>query len=256
VIVGDPGLGAAEGVAHAFLTRRGGVSEGAFASLNCSLSSGDAPARVAENRARAAARLDLPPEALVTAYQHHGADCAVVEAPWRPTDRPRADALATNRPGIALGVLTADCAPVLLADAAARVVAAAHAGWRGALSGVVEAAVAAMLGLGARPERIVAAVGPAIGPRSYEVGDDLVAAFANADAANARFFTAAERAGHAFFDLPAYVAARLAALGLAAVAVTPHDTCADEARFFSYRRTCRNGGGAFGCQLSVIALRA
>jgi len=245
-------LTAAPGVAHGFFTRRGGVGTGVYASLNCALGTGDDPAAVAENRARVAARLGA--DALLTAYQHHGAHCQVVETPWADGDRPRADALATKMPGVALAVLTADCAPVLLCDPGARVVAAAHAGWRGALAGVLEATVAAMTALGADKSRIVAAVGPCIGRESYEVGPEFAAEFIADDAGNERFFDPAARPGHRMFDLAGYVAHRLDAMGLAAVAPSPADTRADAARFFSYRRTRQNGGAAFGCQISAIAI--
>ncbi len=200
------------------------------------------------------ARLALTAEALCTAYQHHGTSCVAVTAPWRRDDRPRADVLLTDRPGVALGVLTADCAPVLLADRRAGVVCAAHAGWRGALGGVLEAAVGAMAALGAKPADTVAAVGPAIGPASYEVGPEFIAAFRAADAANAAYFAPAERHEHHMFDLPGYVVGRLRALGLAEAAALGHDTCADAGRFFSYRRTRLDGERSYGRLLSAIAL--
>ncbi|HZT52013.1 MAG TPA: peptidoglycan editing factor PgeF [Stellaceae bacterium] len=243
-----------EAVRHAFFTRAGGVSEGVFASLNCSLGSGDDPAKVAENRRRALAVLGLGPERLVTTYQVHGAAVALVEAPWRHEDRPRADALVTRVPGIALGILTADCAPVLFADPAARIVGAAHAGWRGALGGVLEAAVAAMEREGALRARIRAGVGPCIGGASYEVGPEFPAPFLAERADNAGFFVAASRPGHFLFDLGAYVEAKLRRLGLGAVARSGGDTCAEAARFFSWRRTCLDGQRQFGHLLSAICL--
>jgi hypothetical protein len=241
-------------IRHGFFTRDGGVSEGLFASLNCSIGSGDDPAKVNENKRRAAAALGVTPDRLVTGYQVHGFDVAVVEAPWRYDDRPRVDALVTREPGLALGILTADCAPVLLADATLPCIAAAHAGWRGAVGGVLEASLEAMERLGARRSRIVAGIGPAIGWRSYEVGPEFAAPFLAEDQANARFFGAAPRAGHHLFDLGAYVEAKLLRLGVGLVARTGGDTCAEPDRFFSYRRACLTGEKQFGHLLSAIAL--
>ncbi|MFQ5785530.1 MAG: peptidoglycan editing factor PgeF [Alphaproteobacteria bacterium] len=249
-------LDAAEGVRHGFFTRLGGVSDGPFASLNCGYGSDDAPARVTENRLRAAARLGLDETALCTVHQCHSNRCVTADAPWPRGAAPRADGLATNRPGIALGVLTADCAPVLFADPAAGVIGAAHAGWRGALGGVIETTVAAMNALGAEAGRTVAAVGPCIGPASYEVGPEFHAAFCKDAAANAALFAPSQRAGHHLFDLPGYVVRRLAALGLAHVATTAHDTCAEPERFFSYRRVRRAGESSYGRLLSAIVLAA
>ncbi len=235
---------------HGFFTREGGVSEGPFASLNASLSGADDRARVLENRARAARALGADPAQLVGITQVHGADVATVTQAWAPGAGPRADAMVTDRPGIALGIVTADCAPVLFADAGAGVVGAAHAGWRGALAGVLEATVAAMEALGASRSRIAAAIGPCIAQASYEVGADLRDAVLARAAADARFF-AGGRPGHWQFDLAGYCAARLAAAGIAAE-VTGHDTLADEARFFSHRRRTLAGGGPIGHQISVI----
>jgi len=242
------------GIGHAFFTRAGGVSEGVFAGLNCSLGSGDDPAKVVENRRRALDALGLAPDALVTGYQVHGTDVARVVNVWRHEDRPRVDGLVTRAPGIALGILTADCAPVLLADPAVPVVAAAHAGWRGAIGGVVEATLAAMEQAGAARRRIAAAIGPCIGGRSYEVGPEFPAPFLAENAANVRFFGPSPRAGHFLFDLGAYLEAKLRGLGLARVERIAADTCADAERFFSYRRACLRGESQFGHLLSVIAL--
>ncbi len=241
------------GVRHAFFTREGGVSEGIYASLNCGLGSGDDPARVAENRRRAMGRLGLGPGSLSTLYQVHSAEVVTVDAPFGPGAAPRADAQVTARPGVALGILTADCAPVLFADAEAGVVGAAHAGWRGALAGIVDATVAAMEALGAARGRIAAAIGPAIGQDSYEVGPEFRAAFLAADPASDRFF-APGRPGRHLFDLPCYVESRLAAAGLGAVARIAADTCAAPDRFFSYRRVTLEGGGDYGRALAAIAL--
>lgn len=246
--------GADPGIRHAFFTRRGGVSEGLFASLNCGFGSGDDPRKVEHNRARAAAQLDLSPDRLVSCHQVHGIATLTVERPWRRADNPRADGMVTAAPGIALGILAADCAPVLFADPQARVIGAAHGGWRGALAGVMEATVAAMTALGARPERIHVGIGPCIGQQSYEVGPEFHGAFTAADRDNARFFRPAERAGHSLFDLPGYIAHRLARIGLAAVERAPHDTAAEEPLFFSYRRACLRGEADYGRGLAAIAL--
>jgi YfiH family protein len=245
----------AAGVRHGFFTRQGGVSEGLFASLNCGFGSGDDPRRVAVNRARAAECLGVAGESLVTVHQTHSAAVAVADAPWPPDKAPRADAIVTRREGLALGVLTADCAPVLLADSTVGVVGAAHAGWRGARDGIVEATVAAMLRLGARAERIVAGVGPCIRQASYEVGPEFHAAFLAEDAANAAFFRPAPRAGHFLFDLVGYVRRRLERRGIASVATLDIDTCADEGRFYSYRRAVKRGERDYGRALSAIALK-
>jgi hypothetical protein len=242
------------GIRHAFFTREGGVSEGIFASLNCGFGSGDAEASVRENRRRAAAALDRTPDELVTCYQVHSPQVVVVDRPWRREDRPRADAMVTRAKGVALGILTADCAPVLFADAEARIIGAAHAGWRGAVSGVLEATVAAMTGLGAAPQRIAAAIGPCIAQPSYEVGPEFPAPFLAEDAANAAFFMPAARAGHFLFDLPGYVARRLARLGLARIARTGGDTAAEPDRFFSYRRSFLRKEPDYGREISAIAL--
>jgi purine-nucleoside/S-methyl-5'-thioadenosine phosphorylase / adenosine deaminase len=245
---------AAPPIRHGFFTRDGGVSDGTYAALNCSLGSGDDPAKVAENRRRALASLGLAADRLVTGYQVHGATVAAVTQPWTHAERPRADALTTTAPAIALGILTADCAPVLFADPESGVVAAAHAGWRGAVGGVLEASVAAMEHDGARRARIRAAIGPCIGGPSYEVGPEFPAPFLAEDPAHARFFTAAARTGHWRFDLGAYVEAKLRGLGLLIVERVGGDTCAEPDRFFSYRRACLAGERQFGHQLSAICL--
>lgn len=240
------------GVAHGFLGRRGGVSTGVAAGLNVGLGSADDPAALAENRARAVAAV-LPGAPLVTAYQVHSADVVTVAAPWSDADRPRADALVTDRPGLALSVLTADCAPVLLADQRAGVVGAAHAGWKGALAGVTDATLAAMEALGADRGRVVAAVGPCIARASYEVDDAFFRRFAEADPANERFF-ANGRAGHHRFDLEAYVTHRLAVAGVGRIETPGLDTYADEARFFSFRRATHRGEPDYGRQIAIIGL--
>ena len=242
---------ALDGVAHGFLGRRGGVSGGVHGGLNVGLGSDDDPAAVAENRRRATEEV-LPGEALVTCYQVHSAECVTVTAPL--AERPRGDALVTDRPGLALGILTADCAPVLLADAEAGVVGAAHAGWKGALGGITDATIAAMEALGARRERIVAAIGPCIARASYEVDDAFRLRFESGDPANERFFADA-RAGHAQFDLEAYVTHRLAQAGVRRIEALGLDTYADEERFFSYRRATHRGEPDYGRQIAIIGLR-
>jgi YfiH family protein len=241
-------------VPHGFFTREGGVSTGPFASLNCSLSGRDDPEAVRENRARAAAALGHPPAALVGLTQVHGIAVATLAAPWPEADRPKADALVTDRPGLLLGIVTGDCAPVLCADAQAGVIGAAHAGWRGAVAGVIEAMIAAMEALGARRARIAAAVGPCIAQPSYEVGADLRAALLARDPGDARFLAPGRREGHWQFDLPGYCVARLREAGVAQAAWIGQDTLTQEARFFSHRRATLSGGGPIGHQLSAIAL--
>ncbi len=242
------------GVRHGFLTRVGGVSEGAFDSLNCGYGSGDEVERVARNRARAVEESTGRPLKLVTARQTHTAIAHLVEKPWEAADAPVGDGLVTTRDDIALGILTADCAPVLMTDPAAGVVGAAHAGWKGAFDGIVEATIALMVEQGAEPSRIAAAVGPCIAQASYEVGPEFVARFVAADPANVSFFVPSKRVGHSMFDLTGYVAARLRRAGVAQVARSGGDTCAETERFFSYRRMTLEGGTAYGRGISVIAL--
>jgi YfiH family protein len=241
-------------VRHAFFTRDGGVSEGVYASLNVGLGSSDAPDNVHENRARVARALGVAPGALALPYQIHSPDAVVVRAPWGDDERPRADAVVTDVPGLAMAVSTADCTPVLLADADAGVVGAAHAGWRGALRGVLESTLAAMESLGAARGRIVAAIGPTISADAYEVGPEFVARFLEEDAESAPFFMRAERAGHAMFDLPGYVAMRLDKAGLGGVEDLGLCTYHDEARFFSYRRMTHRGEADYGRLIAGIAL--
>jgi purine-nucleoside/S-methyl-5'-thioadenosine phosphorylase / adenosine deaminase len=245
-------LTSAAAVQHAFFTRDGGVSEGHYSSLNCGLGSGDDPERVRENRRRAAQRLGV--ETVISAYQVHSAHATVVEAPWPADARPQLDGLVTRARGLALGILTADCAPVLFADAAAGVIGAAHAGWRGAKAGILESTVAAMQGLGARVETIAAAVGPCIRQESYEVGADLRAIFVEDEPATATLFGPSHRDGHFRFDLAGYVVGRLHAIGIRMLTLIPCDTFADETRFFSYRRVTLAGGGDYGRLLSAIVL--
>jgi YfiH family protein len=247
-------LSALAGIRHAFFTREGGVSDGLYASLNGGVGSDDAPALVAENRARMAAALGVAPDHLLTAYQIHSPDVVTIDQPWAPADRPRADAIVTATQGLAIGVSTADCGPVLLADATAGVIGAAHAGWRGAATGVLEATIAAMERCGADRARIVAALGPMIRQPNYEVGPEFVTRFKADDGANERFFQPAARPGHALFDLPGYIAARLAAAGIRRVEDLGHCTYADSARFFSFRRSTHRSEKDYGRHINAIAL--
>lgn len=240
------------GVRHGFLTRRGGVSQGLFASLNVGLGSSDDQALVAENRRRAVDAVAAG-AALVTLHQVHSAAVVPVTAPWADAARPRADAMVTATPGLALGILTADCAPLLFADAEAGVIGAAHSGWKGALADIGPATVAAMAALGARRERIVAAIGPTIARASYEVDLAFRDRFCAADPENDAFF-AAGKPGHCQFDLEGFIAARLALAGVRTVVAMGVDTYPDEARFFSFRRTTHRAEPDYGRQLSVIAL--
>jgi hypothetical protein len=250
-----PSLADLDGVQHRFFTRRGGVSSGLYSSLNCGYGSEDPPENVRENRRRAAGQFDLAEPDLLTVHQIHSTDVLTVgETRWKSPGAPRADALVTDRPGVALGVMAADCAPVLFADGQARVIGAAHAGWKGALGGVVDTTLAAMEKLGARRDRVQAVVGPCIGPASYEVGPEFPAPFLAQDAGNAAFFGAAPRAGHFLFDLPGYLLHRLTLAGVTA-RKTGHDTLTARDDFFSYRRNTLRGVRDYGRGLSAIVLR-
>ena len=249
-----PALARLPGIRHAFFTRRGGVSGGIYQSLNGGTGSHDVPAHIAENRARMAAAVGVAPDRFLTCYQIHSPTVVVAEAPWTGETRPRADAIVTRVAGLAIGVSTADCGPVLFADASARVIGAAHAGWRGALAGVTDATIAAMERLGADRARIVAALGPMIRQPNYEVGQDLVGQFLAADGANERFLRPAAKAAHAMFDLAGYVAARLAAARIATVEDIGLCTYADADRFFSYRRATHRGEADYGRHINAIAL--
>jgi hypothetical protein len=241
------------GIQHAFFTRQGGVSTGIYEGLNVGLGSGDAPGDVAENRRRAAAHFDVAPEALITAYQIHSATALIADGPWGEA-RPEADGVATNRRGLACGALAADCAPILFADPRAGVVAAAHAGWKGALTGVAEATLERMLALGARRPDIIAVVGPCIGPASYEVGLEFLERFTAQAPGNDQFFKPGEAADKAMFDLPAFVLHRLRAAGVETCEWVGRDTCVEEELFFSNRRAFKRGEPDFGRLLSAIAL--
>ncbi|GBQ32529.1 peptidoglycan editing factor PgeF [Gluconacetobacter sacchari] len=240
-------------VPHGFFTRIGGVSQGPYASLNCSTRSGDDPAALAENRRRVARAVGMEPAHLLGVTQVHGDGVATVTAPWPVGQGPAADAMVTAVPGLALGVITADCGPVLFASADGAVVGAAHAGWRGAVGGVLEATLAAMAALGAPASTVRAVVGPCIGRDSYEVGADMRAQALAADPAAGAFFHAGRRVDHFQFDLAAYCVARLRRAGIGPVAALGVDTLGDAARFFSHRRRTLAGGGPIGHQISVIA---
>jgi purine-nucleoside/S-methyl-5'-thioadenosine phosphorylase / adenosine deaminase len=242
------------GVAHAFFTRRGGVSEGLYASLNGGVGSRDAPWAVGENQARMAAALGVGAERLAVPYQIHSSDALAISDHWAPDARPRCDGVVTATPGLALGVTGADCGMILFADPKARVVGAAHAGWKGALTGVVEATVAAMKRLGAQPGDIAAALGPCIAQASYEVGPEFIAVFAEAGEDTRLFLAPSRKAGHAMFDLKAYIAERAVRAGVGRFEDLGLDTYADEGLFFSYRRTTHRKEPDYGRLVSAIAL--
>lgn len=246
-------LSAQPGIRHGFFTREGGVSDGLYASLNGGTGSNDARERVIENRKRMAAALGCTPENFLTAYQIHSPEVVVADGPWPRDQRPKADAIVTKTKNLAIGISTADCGPVLFADANARVVGAAHAGWRGAVGGVLEATIAAMEKLGAQKKNIVAALGPMISQTNYEVGQDLVDRFRLENPANEKFFTSSPRTGHAMFDLPGYVVARLARSGIACDNLALC-TYADPARFYSYRRSTHLKEPDYGRHINSIVL--
>ena len=245
-------------IRHGFFTRQGGVSDGVYASLNCGPGSADAPAAVAENRRRVLIALGCPEASLVTLHQVHGDQVHVIAealAPGAPTaPRPKADGLATRIPGIALGILTADCVPVLFAAPGTGVIGACHAGWRGALGGILEATVAAMAALGASRRQIRAAIGPAIRQPSYEVGPEFPAPFLAENPDNGRFFKENSASGRFHFDLPGYVGQKLAAAGLRRIDDLGNDTLAEDAALFSYRRGSLRGAHDYGRQISAILL--
>jgi YfiH family protein len=245
---------ALSGIRHAFFTREGGVSGGLYSSLNGGVGSRDDAGHVAENRARMAATLGVAPNCLLTAYQIHSPHVVVAEAPWPVETRPRADAIVSRTAGLAIGVSTADCGPILLADPVARVIGAAHAGWRGALTGVAEATIAAMEQLGAERRQIHAALGPMIRQDNYEVGPDLIARFAAGDSGSERFFRPASRDGHALFDLGGYIAVRLERAGIQQIEDLRLCTYAEPARFFSFRRTTHRAEADYGRHVNAIAL--
>lgn len=244
---------ARDGVRHGFFTRRGGVSKGLYEGLNVGLGSRDDRACVLENRRRVAAWLGVPATHLATQHQVHSARATVAQAARDGHDRPEADGIVTDRPGLAVGVLAADCGPVLMADPSARVVGAVHAGWKGALDGVLEATVEAMERLGASAPRIVAVLGPSIARDSYEVGPEFVRRWLDADAGNRRWFSPSPRSGHAMFDLNAYTVDRLSRAGVQA-SMLGRCTYAEPDLFFSYRRTTHRGEPDYGRQISAIVM--
>lgn len=241
------------GVRHGFFTREGGVSAGLYAGLNTGVGSSDDPGAVAENRRRVAAHFGRLPDDFAACYQIHSAVARVADAGWRG-ERPEGDASVTATPGVVCGVLTADCAPILLADGEAGVVAAAHAGWKGALGGIIEATVEAMRTLGAEPRRLVAVIGPCIAQKSYEVDAAFQAGFEDADSASGRFFAPGGTMDKRMFDLPGFVLWRLEQAGVGEAAWTGHDTRTDETRFYSNRRAYLNGEPDFGRMMSAISL--
>jgi len=246
-------LESCDGIRHGFFTRQGGVSKGVYGSLNCGLGSRDDEENVRQNRSLVAETLGVPPERLLTLYQIHSATAVIVDKPWNGAVS-EADALITRTPGLAIGALTADCAPVLFCDPEARVIAAAHAGWRGALLGIVEATVASMERLGAKPERVVAVIGPTISQRAYEVGADYVERFLAEEPASSPFFMTDDGSGEPHFDLAGYVAERLARAGVGTVSDLGLCTYCDETRLFSYRRSQHHGEQDYGRQISAIVL--
>lgn len=247
-------LTAVPGIRHGYMTRHGGVSDGIYASLNCGIGSNDDPERVRENRRRVLQLVDLPAATLLTAYQVHSPDVLVVEEAWREGQRPKVDGLVTRCVGLAIAASSADCVPILFADPEARIVGAAHAGWRGAIGGVLQATVKQMCALGAKVERIRAGVGPCIGAASYEVGPEFPAPFLAQDPGHASLFRPSKRAGHYMFDLESYVTGQLATLKLAEIEVAHRDTCAEPQTFFSYRRSVLNNEPDYGRHVSVIGL--
>ena len=255
ICINDDKLSALPGIAHGFYTRQGGTSSGDYDSLNCGFGSKDKRENVASNRAAIAITLDVAPDNMLTVYQHHSADIVVVDKPWKPADAPKADALVTATPGLALGILTADCAPLLFVDPKARVIGAAHAGWQGAISDVGKSTIAAMMALGAKPKRIIARIGPTIGPAAYEVGPEFYIRFLDKHPFNLRFFKRSNKPDHHMFDLPGYVAKTLTNLGLKDVEWTGQCTYEHEDQFFSYRRTTHRKEADYGRQLSVITLK-
>jgi polyphenol oxidase len=253
MMIESPLLAAIPGLRHAFFSREGGVSSGIYAALNGGVGSHDDPRHVAENRRRMAEQMGVAPQRLLTAFQVHSPDVAVATTPWDTATRPKADAIVTRTPGLAIGVTAADCGPVLLADARARVIAAAHSGWKGALAGIVESTVAAMEKLGADRSHIVAAIGPLIRQQSYEVGNEFVERFLEQEAESALFFLPARREGHAMFDLAGFIRKRLEQARVLVIDDIGIDTYSDE-RFFSYRRSVHRSEADYGRHVHAIVL--
>lgn len=250
----SPALAASTRLRHAFFTRVGGVSTGIYESLNGGQGSNDDPANITENRRRMTTALEVPEGNLVTCYQIHSAEAVIATKPWTRADAPRADAIVTKTPDLAVGISIADCGPVLFADSEAGVVGAAHAGWKGALTGILEGTIAKMEELGAERSRIITSIGPLIRQSSYEVGPEFVARFHEADHANIRYFAPADRTGHALFDLPGYIAARLKKARVGQVEDLVLDTYSEEKLFFSYRRATHRGEKDYGRLIATISL--
>jgi len=248
-------LAAIPGLRHAFFTREGGVSDGVYDSLNGGLGSRDDPANVAENRRRMAEQLGVAPSHFLNVHQIHSPDAIVAAAPWETSTRPKADAIVTRAEGLAIGITTADCGPILFVDPKARVIGAAHAGWKGAITGILESTIDAMEELGAERNSMIAAIGPLIRQPSYEVGSEFVERFLDADAGNALFFLPGERDGHAMFDLPGFIRMRLEKAGVLMIDDLGVDTYADE-RFYSYRRSVHRKEPDYGRLVHAIALEA
>jgi polyphenol oxidase len=253
MMLASPLLSAVPGLRHAFFTREGGVSGGIYRSLNAGIGSQDDPASFGENRRRMAEQIGVSPQHFLTVHQTHSPDVIVATAPWQNGSRPKADAIVTRTEGLAIGATAADCGPILLVDPGARVIGAAHAGWKGALTGILEAAIAAMEELGAERGRMVAAIGPLIRQPSYEVGGEFVERFINADAENALFFLPSARTGHSMFDLAGYIRRRLETAGILVIDDIGVDTYADE-NFFSYRRSVHRKEPDYGRHVHAIML--
>jgi purine-nucleoside/S-methyl-5'-thioadenosine phosphorylase / adenosine deaminase len=251
----SPLLSAVPGLRHAFFSRHGGVSNGVYAALNGGIGSNDDPANVTENRRRMAEQIGVAPERLLTAYQVHSPEVVVASAPWDMASRPRADGIVTRTEGLAIGITAADCGPILLVDSNARVIGAAHAGWKGALTGIVESTLQAMEKLGAERSNIVAAIGPLIRQHSYEVGSEFVERFIETDAENALFFLPAAREGRAMFDLAGFIRRRLENAGVVVIDDIGIDTYSDD-RFFSYRRSVHRQESDYGRHVHAIALES
>jgi YfiH family protein len=255
-MLNSPALHNLEGIVHGFLTRRDGVSEGLYSSLNCGFGADEAKENVHENRRRTLERVGCPSAKLVTGYQIHSAKVEIVTAPWKcPEDAPQVDALVTKQSGIALGIMTADCVPVLFADSSAGVIGAAHAGWQGAIKGVTDNTIDAMENLGAQRSNISCAIGPCIAQSSYEVGAEFAHRFFEENENNIGYFIPSPREGRFLFNLRKYVGDRLKSYGVGQVSISKNDTYSEEELFFSYRRSCHRKEADYGRGLSVIALK-
>lgn len=247
-----PDISSLDNITHCFFGINGGVSDGIYTSLNCGYGSGDDLEKVTKNREIVVKTMGGGE--LVTVHQTHSADCVTVENAWDYKNAPQADALVTGKSGIILGILTADCLPILFADSNARVIGAAHSGWKGAIGGIIEATISKMQKLGAKPEHIIAAIGPAISKESYEIGEEFFQCFIAHQAENREFFMPSVNSGHYMFDLPAYAKKRLLAAGIGNINMIAQDTYLNNNEFFSYRRSCKRNEPAYGRQISTIML--